>query len=262
VPSTPLHVDDLRHVGVAPPLPHMHRVNPPNDLTVTLENRAATTALVYPPSKDDRTSTLVLAHGAGAGQRSTFMVNAARAIASLGVRVVTFNFLYTEQRRRIPDRAPVLESCYRAVIDLVGSKFDDSPIFIGGKSMGGRIATQVAASDPTLPIAGIVLLGYPLHPPGRSLERRDKHLPAIVRPMLFVQGSRDAFGTPPELTPIVESLGPSRAMLHVVEGGDHSFKVGRADTTKQTAVFADVYRTVAKWIQQVSSITSPSRLKP
>jgi len=247
---------------VALPLPVNRRVNPPDDLTITLENGAATTALVYPASKNDRASTLILAHGAGAGQRSAFMVNVARAIASLGVRVVTFNFLYIEQRRRIPDRAPVLESCYRAVIEEVRSKFGDSPIFIGGKSMGGRIATQVAAADPDQRIAGIVLLGYPLHPPGRPQQRRDKHLPEITCPMLFVQGSRDAFGTPEELAPIVESLGPSRATLYVVNGGDHSFKVGRADTAKQGVVLADVDRTVAAWIQQVSSITSPSRRKP
>src|SRR6266702_2864919 len=82
-------------------------------------------------------------------------------------------------------------------------------LFIGGKSMGGRIATQVAAGDPGLPIAGLVLLGYPLHPPGRPAERRDKHLPAVGRPMLFVQGSRDAFGTPEELTPLVATLQPA-----------------------------------------------------
>src|SRR5207248_4533369 len=88
--------DVLRRFRVALPLPVNRRVNPPNDLTITLENAAATTALVYPASKNDRASTLILAHGAGAGQRSAFMVNVARAIASLGVRVVTFNFLYIE----------------------------------------------------------------------------------------------------------------------------------------------------------------------
>jgi uncharacterized protein len=134
-------------------------VNSPNELTVTLENGAATTALVYPAPHDNQTSTLILAHGAGAGQRSTFMVSGARAISSLGVRVVTFNFLYTEQRRRIPDRAPALESCYRAVIDVVRSKIDGSRIFIGGKSMGGRIATHIAAADAALPVHGLVLLG-------------------------------------------------------------------------------------------------------
>ena len=125
------------------------------------------------------------------------MVEFAQALSALGLDVVTFNFLYTEQKRRIPDRAPVLEDCYRAVIDAVRARLDSATraLFIGGKSMGGRIATQVAAADPQLPIAGLVLLGYPLHPPGQPHKLRDAHLPLVGRPMLFVQGSRDAFGT-------------------------------------------------------------------
>src|SRR6185436_11757172 len=124
--------------------------------------------------------------------------------------------------RKIPDRAPALEACYRSVIDAVYANVDNArrAIFIGGKSMGGRIATQVAAADPQLAIAGLVLLGYPLHPPGKPAERRDKHLPAIGRPMLFVQGTRDAFGTPTELAPIVSALEPAPT-LHVVANGDH-----------------------------------------
>jgi predicted alpha/beta-hydrolase family hydrolase len=132
--------------------------------------------------------------------------------------------------------------------------------FIGGKSMGGRIATQVAAADRDLPITGL-LLGYPLHPPGRPEQRRDKHLPAIGRPMLFVQGSRDAFGTPAELSPVLESL-DRKATLHVVNGGDHSFKVSRTDPAAQAATMDDVARTVVEWIQQTRSMTSPSRVKP
>src|SRR4029077_471295 len=120
-------------------------------------------------------------------------------------------------------------------------------LFIGGKSMGGRIATQVAAADPGLALAGLVLLGYPLHPPGRPGERRDKHLPAIARPMLFVQGSRDAFGTPAELTPIVERLEP-KPTLYVVEQGDHSFKLSKKDPAAQAAVYAAVQQVIVDWI--------------
>jgi predicted alpha/beta-hydrolase family hydrolase len=242
-------------------------VNAPAPLSIQLDNRASTTALIYASTREPA-ATLILAHGAGAGQHSSYMVNTARALAALGVRVVTFNFLYTEQRRRIPDRAPALESCYRAVVQalLVHGVAADAracePIFIGGKSMGGRIATQIAAADRDLPIAGLVLLGYPLHPPGRPEQRRDKHLPSVDRPMLFVQGSKDAFGTPAELGLIIDALGPSRATLHVVAGGDHSFKVARANQAAQAAVMDDVHRTVVGWIQHVSSITSPARAKP
>ena len=225
----------------------------PNELTVPLQASAATTALVYPAADDAPTTpraALILGHGAGAGQRSTFMVDFARGLSALGIDVITFNFLYTEQGRRIPDRAPALESCYRAVIDRVRAEVESAQqsLFIGGKSMGGRIASQVAAADAALPIAGLVLLGYPLHPPGKPDQRRDKHLPAIARPMLFLQGTRDAFGTPAELAPLVDALQPPPA-LHVVAQGDHSFKLARKDPAAQAALYAELQRVIAAWIR-------------
>ena len=225
----------------------------PNELTVPLQASAATTALVYPAADDAPTTpraALILGHGAGAGQRSTFMVDFARGLSALGIDVITFNFLYTEQGRRIPDRAPALESCYRAVIERVRAEVESAQqsLFIGGKSMGGRIASQVAAADAALPIAGLVLLGYPLHPPGKPDERRDKHLPGIARPMLFVQGTRDAFGTPAELAPLVDALQP-RPALHVVAQGDHSFKLARKDPAAQAALYAELQRVIAAWIR-------------
>jgi uncharacterized protein len=233
----------------------------PSELKVRLETGADTTALVYLAA--DARAALILGHGAGAGQRSTFMVATARALSALGIDVLTFNFQYTEQGRHIPDRAPVLEACYLSVIETARREVGSArrSLFIGGKSMGGRIATQVAAANHDVPIAGLVLLGYPLHPPGRPEQRRDKHLPSVERPMLFVQGSRDAFGTPAELSPIVASLADvsEATRLYVVEGGDHSFRVARADAARQAAANDDVYRTVAEW---VSSITPPSRVKP
>jgi predicted alpha/beta-hydrolase family hydrolase len=207
------------------------------------------TSLLYEAAQDGVPATFVLAHGAGAGQTSPFIVDFASAMARLGIETVTFNFPYLERRRRIPDRAPVLEACYRsmleAVLDRNGSRHQ---LFIGGKSMGGRIATQVAAADRDTPIRGLVLLGYPLHPPGRPSQRREQHLPAVGRPMLFVQGSRDAFGTPEEIKPVLRHLVPP-ATLHVVAGGDHSFKVARRG--EQAAVHDDVQRTVAEWMQDI-----------
>jgi predicted alpha/beta-hydrolase family hydrolase len=115
--------------------------------------------------------------------------------------------------------------------------------------MGGRIATQVAADRDLESIAGLVLLGYPLHPPGRPTVLRAAHLPAIGRPMLFVQGSRDNFGTPSELTPILADLSPPPS-LHVVAGGDHSLKVSR-NPQVQAALYGDVQRMIVRWIQSV-----------
>lgn len=230
-------------------------MNDPETLRVPLDAGGAVTALVYHAGRagGDRSSlpadraALILGHGAGAGQQSAFLVGFARALAALGIDTITFNFLYIEQKRRVPDRGPVLESCYRSVIEHVRRDVDSArrSLFIGGKSMGGRIATQVAAADSSLLLSGLVLLGYPLHPPGRPTQRRDAHLPAIKRPMLFVQGSRDTFGTPDELGPVLRALDPEPT-LHVVEGGDHSFKVSKASA--QAAVYAGVQKTIASWI--------------
>lgn len=228
----------------------------PEELSVALETGAATTALVYRAGRPSTAETIlnvtvILGHGAGAGQRSAFMVDIAHALAARGLDVVTFNFLYTEQGRRIPDRTPWLESCYRAVIDAVREQRGGArrTLLIGGKSMGGRIATHVAAADRALPVAGIVLLGYPLHPPGRPDQRRDAHLPGVARPMLFVQGSRDTFGLPVELKPVIERIVPTPT-LHVVEGGDHSFKLSKRDPPAQAAAFAAVHAAIVAWVRQ------------
>ena len=210
-----------------------------------------TTALVYRAARS-AVASLILAHGAGAGQRSPFMIAFAEGIAALGVDVISFDFQYITAKRRVPDRGPALESCYRAVIEVVRGAIESSRqyLFIGGKSMGGRIATQIAAADRDLPVAGLVLLGYPLHPPGRPSEPRAAHLPAIGRPMLFVQGSRDNFGTPSELSPVLAGLVPAPT-LHVVAGGDHSLKGSRRDPAVQAVVYNDVQRTIVRWMQSV-----------
>lgn len=229
------------------------------ELTVPIESGAATTALVYRADKSAG-PTFILAHGAGAGQRSSFMVDFARALSSHGLQVVTFNFPYTEQGRRLPDRGPLLEACYRAVIALVRTRLADpgDVVVIGGKSMGGRIATQVAAANPAVPVDGLVLLGYPLHPPGRPAQRRDAHLPSVRRPMLFVQGSRDAFGTPAEFSELLDMLSPP-ATFHVVEGGDHSFKLSGTDRGRQAAIYENVQQTIVSWIKGLAreGTTSP-----
>ena len=228
----------------------------PRVLSVPVEG-SQTTALLYTArpasSRSGRSDLLVLAHGAGAGQRHPFIVTIAQGLSERGLDVVTFNFLYMDQKRRAPDRVPQLVSCYRAVIAAAREQFESAHerLFIGGKSMGGRAATHVAAEDPDLILSGIVLLGYPLHPPGKPDQTRDAHLPNVKRPMLFVQGSRDTFGTPSELKPILGSLSPSPT-LHTVHGGDHSFKMaGRDAKNKQEDVYAEVQDTILEWIGSI-----------
>lgn len=187
---------------------------------------------------------LVLAHGAGAGQSSAFMVRMASGLAERGLSTATFDFAYMRADRKVPDRAPVLERTWRDAIEAARLQFGGRPLFIGGKSMGGRMASHVASQSGAGVLAGLVFLGYPLHPPGRPDQRRDAHLPAIAEPMLFVQGSRDTFGTADEIRDMLPSL--QQATVHEIGGGDHSFKVP-GGASRQGPVLAGIMNAVTAW---------------
>ena len=168
-------------------------------------------------------SGLVLGHGASSNMNARILVDIADALASRGIAVVRFNFPYAEAGRRVPDPQPRLEACFRAVATSVSEEIPR--LFLGGKSMGGRIASHIAADG--FPTRGLVFFGYPLHPPGKPDRLRDAHLKRISAPMLFLQGTRDNFATPELLRRTVASLRTAR--LVEIEGGDHSFKApGRA----------------------------------
>jgi predicted alpha/beta-hydrolase family hydrolase len=172
------------------------------------------------------------------------MVHVARALADRGIDVVTFEFPYMQQKRKAPDKAPVLEAAFRnAIAEARGLVSADHALFIGGKSMGGRMATHLAAQKHD-DLRGVIALGYPLHPPGKPEQLRTAHLPSIDIPMLIVQGERDAFGTPDELRPVLRALAAG-VTLHVIDGGDHSLAVRR------TTDYAAVADTMASWIHDV-----------
>jgi predicted alpha/beta-hydrolase family hydrolase len=204
---------------------------------------AAVTAFEYPAEGKPLGATLILAHGAGAPQSHPWIVKAARGLAKRGVAVVTFNFLYMEQRKKAPDRTELLEGTYIAAVKAVRarSSLSANRLFIGGKSMGGRMALHIASKwseaegGPGGALEGLIFFGYPLHPPGKPEQQRSAHLPSIRARMLFIQGTRDAFGTPEELRPILDSL-PAKTTLSVVEGGDHSFNVPKSGPLKQADV--------------------------
>jgi uncharacterized protein len=200
------------------------------------------------------TAGLILAHGAGAGQQSRFMIDAARAFADRGITTATFDFPYMVQGRSVPDKAPVLEDAWRAAIGeaRTNEAFTGLPLFIGGKSMGGRIASHVAAQG-VEGLAGLIFLGYPLHPPGRPAQRRDAHLPAIQEPMLFVQGTRDLFGSAADVAALLPRLNPRTRLFEVVDG-DHSFKVRlKIAGQKQDAVLAGIFDAVAAFARSCAS---------
>jgi predicted alpha/beta-hydrolase family hydrolase len=204
--------------------------------------------------------TVVLAHGAGAGMSHPFMLTCARGLAARGLDAVTFNFPYMERRAltgkaSAPNPAPQLEACYRGLIATLVDRgwLPERRLVIGGKSMGGRMATMVAAAADAgtapvaHPIAGVVALGYPLHPPGRPQQLRVAHFATVRTPTLFVQGTRDEFGSPEELAPHVATLG-TLATIHPIDRGDHSFKVtGLPKGTPPGTVLDGILDTVAAW---------------
>ena len=221
---------------------------PSTEIKVQVNDAESVTALLYPAAKQARAGvTIILGHGAGANQLSGFMRLFAAGLAERGVDVVTFNFLYMEQGRKIPDPAPRLEGCYHAVIEaaLKHKKLKGNRMMVGGKSMGGRIASQVAAQNGEN-IDGLVFLGYPLHPPGRPEKLRSEHLPKIKVPMLFVQGARDAFGTKEEIAAIIKKL-KLPATLYAVEGGDHSLKVPKSAGVPQAQVYEAAMNEIVEW---------------
>jgi len=237
----------------------MNRID---EIVVKIGEFETVSARLYSARKRNRKGvTIILGHGAGANQLSGFMRMVAGGLAARGLDVITFNFLYTERGRRLPDPKPKLESCYLAVIEAAfkHKKLKGNRIVIGGKSMGGRIASQVAAalSDSTsdiskqasisIEIDGLVFLGYPLHPPGRPEKLRAEHLKDIRARMLFVQGARDAFGTPDEIRTVMKQQ-RFKGEIFPIESGDHSFKVPKSSSVPQQQVYELAMDKIANWL--------------
>jgi uncharacterized protein len=245
----------------------------PEQLKIQITESESVTALLYAAAKPRLGVTLLLGHGAGGNQLSGFMRLFAGGLADKGFDVVTFNFLYSEKGRGAPDPKARLESCFREVISAVAGhkKLKGNQLVVGGKSMGGRIASQVAAEAPETKtsgaksgsgkrstkaapedIAALVFLGYPLHPPGKPDQLRDQHLKDIKAPMLFIQGTRDPFGSPEELREVIKRL-RLPATLNLIDSGDHSFKVPKS-AGPQDKIYEDVMDEITRWTK--SSLNS------
>jgi predicted alpha/beta-hydrolase family hydrolase len=239
----------------------------PDELSIPFGAATPLSALRY-AAAEPGAPLLALAHGAGAGQRSPFMSAFAEAMRARGVTTVTFDFPYMQQRRRAPDRPVVLEAAWRAVVDGItaglkagatssgttssgAASSGATGLVIGGKSMGGRIASQVLA-DPAQPLSavrGLVLLGYPLHPPGQPDRPRIAHLPHLATPTLVVQGSEDPFGTEDEVRQAFGTV-PAPVEWLIVPRGDHSFKVPRRAGPTMDEVLQRLYDTVAAFVHR------------
>jgi predicted alpha/beta-hydrolase family hydrolase len=179
--------------------------------------------VLKPDTAGDRAA-IILAHGAGQGMHSPFMNYFHTELARRGFLSIRFNFDYMAAKRHMPDPQPKLQARYRAVVQDVISAHHPSRLVIGGKSMGGRVASYIAGD--TSGIDGLVFLGYPLHPPGKPDQLRDEHLYALRLPMLFISGTRDTFAGRDLLEKVVARIG-SNATLVWIEGGDHSLKRGK-----------------------------------
>lgn len=200
----------------------------------------------------DPSATVVVAHGAGAGMEHPFLHGFTDGLNALGLATLRFNFPYREAGRKFPDRPPTAIAAWRAAMAAAAEQAaghgDTGPLWAAGKSFGGRMASMAVAEG--MEAAGLVYLGYPLHPPGKPDKLRDEHLYGVAVPMLFLQGSRDTFATPAILADVVSRVGPS-AVLHWVEGGDHSFAVAGAKRPA-AEVGASLARPVADFIGNVS----------
>lgn len=171
---------------------------------------------------DDASATLVVAHGAGAGMEHPFLRGFTDAMNDDGVATLRFNFPYREAGRKFPDRPPAAINTWRVAMAAAAERSGGEPLWACGKSFGGRMASMAVAEG--MPAAGLVYLGYPLHPPGKPEKLRDEHLYGLTLPMLFLQGTKDTFATPELLEAVAAKIGPT-ATIQWVEGGGHSFEV-------------------------------------
>ena len=218
-------------------------------LTIDVSERAGrVSALLRRPA--DARWLAVLAHGAGADMRHAFLERMAGALAARGVATLRFQFPYTEAGRRRPDVGPVLERTVRAAVAAAAREAPGLPLLAGGKSMGGRMASQAQAREPLPGVRGIFFLGFPLHAARKPDAARGAHLAQAVLPLLFLQGTRDALADLSLLRPVIAGLG-ARATLHVVEGGDHSFRVPKRSGRDDDAVRQELVDVLAAWVGRV-----------
>ena len=194
---------------------------------------------------------LVLGHGAGAGMNHPFMTALANELAEQRVATFRYQFPYMEQRRKVPDRPPLLTAAVRSAVHAASVAAPDLPLFAGGKSLAGRMTSLAAASENGLDkVRGLLFFGFPLHPPNQPGTKRAEHLPKVRVPMLFLQGTRDALANLELLRPISTELG-ARATLHVIDTADHSFHVLKSSGKSDAGVLRELARTAATWMKKV-----------
>lgn len=213
--------------------------------TITITQKADISSVWLIPN--DYKAVLIIAHGAGRDMNSSFVTQLHEGIAKQNILTVKFNFPYMEQGLKAPNTPHVLEETWHKVIDMVLEKTGVSrkKIFLSGKSMGGRYATILACKEDLY--GGIILFGYPLHAPGKYGKPRFDLLKVIHEPMLFFQGTRDSLCKLEVFKPLLKTLAP-KPTLHIIEGGDHSFKLLKRIDRSQQSVFDEIISVSSEWI--------------
>lgn len=206
-------------------------------------------ALVAKPR--DAWAGYVLAHGAGAGMRHSFLEETAALLFEAGVATLRYQFPYMEGRKGRPDPPAVAERTVVAAVTAAAGELDGLALFAGGKSFGGRMTSQAASRVPLLGVRGLVFLGFPLHAPKRPSVSRAEHLSKVTVPMLFVQGTRDELASLDLMRDVCASLG-ERATLHIVEGGDHSFNVLKKTGRTHEGVTTEIRDVTTAWMRRVA----------
>ena len=204
---------------------------------------------MLPRSPSDPAFAYVLAHGAGAGMRHPFLESISEALAGRGAATLRYEFRYMEERRNRPDSPAVAAERVREAVAHARVEWPGLPLIAGGKSFGGRMTSMAQAERPLEGVAGLAFLGFPLHPPGKPSVARAEHLFQVQVPMLFLQGTRDEFARLDLLTGVCEQLGP-RATLHLIEDGDHSFKVPKRSGRTAEQVMGELAEVIVAWGQR------------
>jgi predicted alpha/beta-hydrolase family hydrolase len=210
----------------------------------------STRAVYEPATSDTERGVYVFAHGAGGNMSDRAMLAASRIMRGVGLGVVRFNFLYKERGSGRPDQMPKLMATTRAVVERVRAEVRPKTLIIGGRSMGGRAASMLAAEK--FDAAGLLLLAYPLHPPGQPEKLRDAHLPKIEMPVLCFNGTRDEFCTPDLMKRVLTTVTAPWEM-HWLDGADHSFHVLKSSGRNDAAVLAEVGAVISEWIGRLDS---------
>jgi predicted alpha/beta-hydrolase family hydrolase len=207
---------------------------------------AESTSAVHDLATSQRRGVYVMAHGAGGNMMDKAMLGAANALRAIGLDVVRFNFLYREKGAGGPDRMPKLIDCFTAVTDRVRAELPSVPLYIGGRSMGGRAASMMAADG--FDAAGLILLAYPLHPPGQHDKLRDEHLPSITMPVLCFNGTRDTFCDPALMAAALRKVNTQWTM-HWIESADHGFHVPKKSGRTDADVLREVATATSAWME-------------